>query len=413
MVVNVPHYEPSEQVISRLRLLSAKLKPLSANPRSMSFDVRQEIALMMAITFQDFRDFAYVGMQLLGFKLTPMQADIAWYMQQCPNKAMVSAQRGEAKSTLAAFYVVWCLMQNQKHITLVVSAASAQANEIASLIVRLLDTWFMLCYMKADPALGDRCSYENYDIHRHLKGYNKSPSVACVGLGSALAGKRADLLLADDIESSKNGFTQTEREKIKVLTKEFGAICIDGKILYLGTPQTKGSVYKDLPSRGYEVRIWTGRVPNDEMIEKYGSTLAPYILDLIKKGAEQTGYGRTGTMGEATDPSHIHEGTLLEKEDEYGIEGFHLQYMLDTSLSDEMRTRIRLSDLLVFSGETDKTPSTFSYIQDRQYQIDDPHAGIRGVKWYAPASTGTPFIPFTHKIMVIDPAGNGKQSLPL
>lgn len=407
MAVNVPHYEPSEQVISRLRLLSAKLKPLSANPRSISFDVRQEIALMMAITFQDFRDFAYVGMQLLGFKLTPMQADIAWYMQHCPNKAMVSAQRGEAKSTLAALFAVWSLVQNQKFRILIVSAASDQANEVASLVVRLLDTWFMLCYLKADASLGDRSSYEKYDVHRDLKGYDKSPSVACVGLGSALAGKRADLLIPDDIESSKNGLTQTEREKIKVLSKEFGAICTHGKILYLGTPQTKDSIYKDLPSRGYEVRIWTGRVPNDNMVEKYGSTLAPYILNLIKNGAEQTGYGRTGTMGEATDPTHIGESTLLDKEDEYGIEGFYLQYMLDTSLSDEMRTRIRLSDLLVFSGETDKTPSTFSYIQDRQYQIDDPHAGIRGVKWYAPASTGTPFIPFTHKIMVVDPAGNG------
>ncbi|QAX92389.1 DNA maturase B [Providencia phage vB_PstP_PS3] len=407
MAVNVPMYEPSPQVLSRLKLLSERLRPLSANPRSINFEVRQELALMMAITFQDFRDFAYVGMKLLGFTLTPMQADIAQYMQHSPDKAMVSAQRGEAKSTLAALYAVWSLVQNQKYRVLIVSAASDQANEVASLVVRLLDTWFMLCYLKADPSLGDRSSYEKYDVHRDLKGYDKSPSVACVGLGSALAGKRADLLISDDIESSKNGLTQTEREKIKVLSKEFSAICTHGKILYLGTPQTKDSIYKDLPSRGYEVRIWTGRVPDDDMVEKYGATLAPYILKLIEDGAEQTGYGRTGTMGEATDPTHIHEGTLLDKEDEYGIEGFYLQYMLDTSLSDEMRTRIKLSDLLLFSGDTSTAPSSFSYIADRKYQIDDPHAGVKGVKWYSPASTGEPFIPYQHKLMVIDPASSG------
>ena len=41
-----------------------------------------------------------------------------------------------------------------------------------------------------------------------LKGVDRSPSVACIGITGQLPGKRADLLIADDIESPKNAGTR-------------------------------------------------------------------------------------------------------------------------------------------------------------------------------------------------------------
>lgn len=397
----------SVKTARRLRMLNQKLTGYNANPRSIPKEEREDIAMMMAAALSDFREFAYIGMRFLGFTLTDMQADIAEYMQKGPRKRMVAAQRGEAKSTLAALYAVWRLIQDQSCRILIVSGAEKQASDVANLIIRMLETWPLLCYLKADPTRGDRTSFEGYDVNCDLKPLDKSASVACVGITASLQGKRADLLIPDDIETTKNGLTQTQREQLLMISKDFAAICTHGDTLYLGTPQTKDSIYKTLPGRGFEVRVWPGRIPSVEMEERYGSTLAPYIRELIERGYKRTGFGVDGTLGESTDTGRYDEDALIEKELDFGPEGFQLQYMLDTTLSDQMRTRIKLSDMLVYSGSQDSSPETFSYIADRRYLYQHEHEGIMGQQMYFPAFYGDMHLPYQHKVLVVDPAGCG------
>lgn len=313
----------------------------------------------------------------------------------------------EAKSTLAALYAVWRLIQDQSTRILVISGGEKQASEVATLVIRMIETWPLLCYLKADSTRGDRTSYEGYDVHCDLKPLDKSASVACVGITAQLQGKRADLLISDDIETTKNGLTQTMREQLLNISKDFAAICTHGDTLYLGTPQTKDSIYKTLPGRGFEVRVWPGRIPNQEMRERYGDTLAPYIYTLIDAGYKETGFGLDGTLGECTDKGRYDEDALIEKELDFGPEGFQLQYMLDTTMSDALRTKIKLSDMLVYSGSSDAAPDRLSYIADKRYLYIEEHEGIRGQMLYQPASYGENMLPYQHKLMVIDPAGCG------
>lgn len=397
-------------VLSRLKLIAEQTNELNFNPRTIPRDKRTELAMMLAITFKEFRDFAYVGMRFLGFELTDMQADIADYMQYGPRKKMVAAQRGEAKSTLAALYSVWRLIQDQRCRVLILSGGEQQASEVATLVIRLIETWPLLCWLKADSTRGDRTSYTAYDVHCDLKPLDKSPSVACIGVTASLQGKRADLLIPDDIETTKNGMTQTEREKLLTVSKDFAAICTHGDTLYLGTPQTKDSIYKTLPARGFEVRVWPGRIPSLEMEERYGETLAPYIRELIASGYARSGYGVDGTLGQSTDTGRYSEDDLLEKELDFGPEGFQLQYMLDTSLLDAMRTKIKLSDLLVYGGDTDTAPDRFMYSADRRNLVEE-YEPIRGEKLYYPAGTGSEMLTYKHKLMVIDPAGCGGDEI--
>lgn len=393
--------------VTRLKLLSEQTRKWALNPRSMSKDVREELALTTAIIFNDFTHFAYVGMRFLGFKISDMQLDIADYMATCPNKAMVQAQRGEAKSTLAALYAVWCLIQNQQHKVLIVSAGETQASDVAVMIVRMIDSWHLLCWLKADPSRGDRTSYSGYDVHCDLKVLDKSPSVACIGITASLQGKRATILIPDDIESNKNGLTQTERDKILFISKDFTAICTHGKILYLGTPQTKDSIYKTLPSRGYDVKIWCGRIPSQEQEERYGDTLAPYIKGLIEKGYKRTGFGLNGMLGESTDTVRYSEADLNSKEADIGIESFQLQYMLDTSLSDANRTKVKMSDFIVFSGNHISTRNTFSWTNDTRQRVPETPQSIQGNYLYTPLFIGDIDVPYTQRYMVVDPAGCG------
>lgn len=400
-----------EKVLTRLRIVALRCKELDANPRGIPVETREEIALMMAVIFKDFWVFAYVGMKFLGFNLTDMQADISRYMQHGPRKKMVCAQRGEAKSTLAALYAVWRLIQDQSTRVLIVSGGEKQASEVATLVIRLIETWPLLCWLRADPSRGDRTSYEGYDVHCDLKPLDKSASVACVGITAQLQGKRADLLIPDDIETTKNGMTQTQREQLLSKSKEFAAINTHGDTLYLGTPQTKDSIYKTLPARGFEVRIWCGRIPSVEQQERYGDTLAPYILGLIEKGYKRTGFGVDGTLGESTDTGRYDEDALIEKELDFGNEGFALQYMLDTTLSDAMRTRIKLSDFIVHNGTADSAPDIISYLADSRYRVDALHEGLPTAVLYRAAGYGENTLPYKHKLMVIDPAGCGGDEI--
>ena len=199
---------------------------------------------MFAATLPNFKEFAELGMLYLGFKLSEIQADIAEYMQAGQAKRMVQAQRGQAKSTLAALYCIWRLILNPSARILIVSGGERQASDVALLIIRIIQNWSILCWLRPDTAKGDRTSVSAFDVHYSLKGIDKSASVSCVGITANLQGMRADFILADDIETQRNSMTQTERDKLLLLTKEFAAICISGEIMYLGTPQTKDSVYR-------------------------------------------------------------------------------------------------------------------------------------------------------------------------
>ena len=97
---------------------------------------------------------------------------------------------------------------------------------------------------------------------------------------------------------------------------------------------------------------------------------------------------------------------LCDKELDFGPEGFELQYMLNADLSDELRTRIKLSDLIVLNGDYNSAPDRVLWIGDERYRIPSIDS-VQDAKMYRAASTGTELLPYDHKIMVVDPAGCG------
>ena len=389
----------------------------------MDVKARFSHAAILAEQYADFRDFAVDGMAFLGFNMTEIQEDIAEYMQNGPRLRMVMAQRGEAKSTLAALYAVWRIIQRPATRVLIVSAGEDQASEVATLVVRLITTWDILECFRPDRMAGDRTSTSAFDVHYALKGLDKSPSVACVGITSNLPGKRADLLIPDDIESNKNGLSATQRAQLLHLSKEFSSICTHGDILYLGTPQSKDSIYNTLQGRGFEIRIWPGRYPSfvtdaktGEVIdeaEKYGNRLAPIIAErMAANPALRTGGGLDGTRGQPTDPGRYNDAELVEKELDKGPEDFQLQYMLDTSLVDAMRQQLRLSDLIVANFSPELLPEIIGWQAAAKYEVElGPDFPVTLAKMYYAAPTDSHFVKPKDVFMYIDPAGGGADEI--
>lgn len=376
----------------------------------------------LAETFPEFADFAVAGMAFLGFDCTDMQEDIAQFMQYGPRLRMVMAQRGEAKTTLAALYAVWRIIHRPSTRVLIVSAGEQNSSDTATLIVRLIMQWDILECLRPDRQAGDRTSTDAFDVHYSLKGLDRSPSIACAGITSNLPGRRADLLIPDDIESNKNGLTVTQRSQLLHLSKEFSSICTHGDILYLGTPQSKDSIYNTLPGRGFEIRIWPGRYPSirrdkdGELVDEaaiYGNRLAPFVLKrMLANPALRVGGGIDGTKGQPTDIGRYTDADLIEKELDKGPEDFQLQYMLDTSLVDAQRQQLRLSDLVVANFAPDLLPEIIGWQAAAKYEVPlGQEFPIAMQKMYYAVPTECSFVQPKDVFAYFDPAGGGSDEI--
>ena len=360
--------------------------------------------------YEDFNDFLHdVQLEVFGWETTDVQYDIGDFLHNGGRYIMIQAQRGQAKTTITAIYAVWCLIHDPKHRVIIVSAAGDKANEIAKGIINIINAMPILECMRPDRNAGDRTSTEAFDLHYTLRGDNMNPSVKCMGITSNLQGKRADLLIADDIESTKNASTQTQREQLLHLTRDFTSICTDGRIIYLGTPQTIDSIYNTLPARGYVVRIWPGRFPTEEEEQEYGEHLAPFLLERMQNNPLlRTGGGILGDVGQPID-TRINELVLQEKELDQGPAYFKLQHMLCTKLSDSERFPLKTRNLVVMHLNPDEVPGKITW-QPRPDLRIQPYPGSNlQEEFYRPAHLLPEMFKYAGRAMYVDTAGGGQN----
>lgn len=347
----------------------------------------------------DFRNFTYLVWQHLGLpEPTPIQYDIAQYLQDSPKRCIIEAFRGVGKSYITAAYVVHQLLLNPQLKFMVVSASKARADDFSTFTQRIICELPICQHLVAKE--GQRWSKIAFDVAPAKA--SGSPSVKSVGVTGQLTGSRADIIIADDVEVPNNSMTHMMREKLGETVKEFDAVLKpEGKIIYLGTPQNEMSLYNVLLSRGYEMRVWPARYPTLERAEKaYGGRLAPLLYDSLQNEGN-------ALYGLPTDAKRFDDEDLLERELSYGRSGFALQFMLDTSLSDANKYPLKLADLIIYS--CDKTSAPEKMVYGIMKPISDiPNVGLAGDKFYAPEDT-IGRADYTGSILAIDPSGRGSD----
>ena len=346
---------------------------------------------------KDFRYFLFLIWKHLGLPdPTPIQNDIAAYLQYGHKRKVIEAFRGVGKSWITAAYVLFRLYHDPQLKILVVSASKERADNFSTFTLRLINDVPWLSHLA--PRNGQRNSKISFDVGEAKP--DQSPSVKSVGLFGQLTGSRADIIIADDVEVVNNSYIQGMRDKIKEAVKEFDAILKPGdntEITYLGTPQTAMSLYNVLGERGYNTKIWTARVPDADLKAWYGKRLAKIITLMTN-------------TGHSTDPTRFSDKDLTEREASYGRSGFALQFMLDTSLSDAEKYPLRTSDLIVMNVNPTLAPEKLVWAAEPQNKIKDlPNLGFDGDAWYSPMSIGEEWRPYDNSIMFIDPSGRGKD----
>ena len=348
----------------------------------------------------DFRKFLFVCWQHLNLPdPTPVQYDIAKHIQNGEKRIIVEAFRGVGKSWITSAYVVWLLYMNPQLNILVVSASKTRADDFTTFTLRLINEMPILQHLI--PHSDQRQSKISFDVGPANASH--APSVKSVGVTGQLAGSRADVLIADDIEVPNNSATQGMRDKLSEAVKEFDAILKpNGRIIYLGTPQNQESLYNKLPDRGYKVRIWPARYPNEDQLVSLGDKLAPKVRRELDDDPE--------LVGKSTDPNRFNDYDLAEREASYGRSGFALQFMLDTRLSDAERYPLKVSDLVVMDIPTEEATEKVVWASGEQYVVQElPNVAFNGDHYHRPMFISDQFVEYSGSVMSIDPSGRGKD----
>ena len=351
---------------------------------------------------ENFKNFLYLCWKFLNLpEPTPIQYDIADYLQNEERRLVIEAFRGVGKSWITSAFVCHQLLLNPQRNILVVSASKNRADDFSTFTQRLINEMPILQHLI--PRDTQRHSKISFDVAPALASH--APSVKSMGITGQLTGSRADLIIADDVESANNSQTQLMRDRLSETVKEFDAIIKPdvGRIIFLGTPQTEMSLYNTLEERGFKTKIWTALYPTKEQTIGYGSKLSKIISNVIDK------------EGKPTDPERFDDVDLLERLSSYGRSGFNLQFMLDTTMSDSNRYPLKLNDLIVASGCTtwDKAPAQIQWASGTQQLkgIDPeiPNVGLKGDYYVAPLHLSDEYAPFEGVAMSIDPAGRGED----
>lgn len=349
--------------------------------------------------FEDFRFFlVLIWKHLLLPQPTTVQYDIASFLQSPLERSIIEAFRGVGKSWITSAYVCWRLLRNHQLKIMVVSASKDRADQFSTFTLRLI--YEVPVLKRLIPKPYQRQSKIAFDVGPARSDH--SPSVKSVGISGQLTGSRADEIIGDDIEVPNNSETQSMRDWLAERVKEFDAVIKpNGRIKYLGTPQTEASLYNQLPERGYTVRIWPARLPEEQALKtSYGDQLAP----MIHKMMEQL------PQGTPVDPKRFDDEDLMKRELSYGRSGFALQFMLDTRLSDADKYPLRLRDLIITTLDRDKAPEQVIWSNDIQDVLKDIHCvGLNGDKFHKPKAILGDWIEYEGSVMSIDPSGRGKD----
>jgi len=350
----------------------------------------------------NFKNFLYLCWKHLNLpEPTPIQYDIADYLQSPEKRLVIEAFRGVGKSWITSAFVCHQLLMNPQRNILVVSASKSRADDFSTFTQRLIGEMPMLQHLI--PRAEQRSSKVSFDVAPALASH--APSVKSMGITGQLTGSRADLIIADDVESANNSQTQLMRDRLGETVKEFDAIIKPsiGRIIFLGTPQTEMSLYNDLEERGFKTRIWTALYPSKAQLISFGHKIAPMINSVEDQ------------EGNPTDPKRFDSVDLLERMSSYGRSGFNLQFMLDTTMSDSNRYPLKLNDLIVLSGSSTwkEAPAKVQWASspDQIKAIDPeiPNVGLKGDLWVSPMYTSPEYTKFEGSVMAIDPSGRGED----
>jgi hypothetical protein len=348
----------------------------------------------------NFKNFLYLLWKYLNLpEPTPRQYEVADFLQDFSNKRrIIEAYRGFGKSWITSAYVLWRLYSDPNQRFLVISASSDRSKQFTAFTQRLIITIPFLQHLI--PPASMRWGKEIFDVNGSLPAH--APNVKASGVFGQLTGSRATEIIVDDAEVKNNVETETMRAKLYATLTELENIVVPGGIItYLGTPHSMDSIYgkHKLLARGYTAYIIPARYPKLEEIHHYHGFLSPKIVSELKK--------KPDLQWKPTD-TRFDDEELNLRELSGGHSNFMMQYMLDTTETDEMKYPLKLRDLIVFETDKLKAPVSIKWSDEMDTKLDYTELGVTGEdSLHKPSRVDKEWKHYNGVYMAIDPSGRG------
>jgi len=341
----------------------------------------------------DFRNHLWACFKYLGLgEPTAAQYAMADALQNGPVDMQLQAGRGFGKSVITACLASWFLLQDANTTIMVVSATGNKATEFISMTRKILDLVPYCEHLRPGDHTTDNAFAFNVEARTKI-GQDKSCYAR--GITSQITGSHADYVIGDDIEIEGNCETANARNKLMNKVAEFEQIRnVGGRVIFLGTPQIKDSIYNQLKS-GYKVTKFPAVIP-----DKTNPTECEDVNEWV--------LGLSGDTGEPTQPERFPMEVLMERMAKIGPKLFALHYKLDTSLADFEKFPLRLADLIVIDVNPEVCPEKIVWSSSKPMR-GVPLFGLSGDLIYEPMWVSDNYIPYVQRVMYVDPSGRGED----
>jgi hypothetical protein len=342
---------------------------------------------------KDFRNHMWACFKYLGLgEPTPAQYAMADELQNGPKDMQLQAGRGFGKSVITSCLASWFLLKDPNSTIMVVSATGQKAVEFISMTRRILDLVPYCQDMK--PGEGTIDNAFSFNVQNRTK-VGQDRSCYARGITGQITGSHAEYLIFDDIEIEGNCETTQTRQKLLNKALEAEQIRnVGGRVILLGTPQTKDSIYNIL-KEGYPVVKFPAVKPDPSIPSEY-EDVAEWIMSLDIE------------PGEPTQPERFNKEVLMERQAKVGPTLFGLHYKLDTSLADAQKYPLKLEDLIVLDFNHELVPEKIVWGAS-QPKKNVPSFGMAGDKIYDPMWISEKFVKPLQKLLFVDPSGRGND----
>jgi hypothetical protein len=360
--------------------------------------------------------FCYILRELgLADEPTKQQLRICDWDEVGPNRTVTVGFRGIAKSTISGARALHRLrIDPESEKILIPGATETKAEEITTFMARCIREIDLLQCLQ--PRENQRQSVLAFDVGPAIIGGDGAPSVrACGILSPSLTGKRATMIIPDDIETLTNSITPLKQERLWAATTEFESILLPDagqplprQISFRGTPHLETSMYWRLVrERGYKMRMWPARYPKPDTFDVYDGCLDPLMVEEVETNPF--------LVGSPTDPERFDDDELIQRETGSTKASWQLQYMLNCRLSTLDKFPIRLGDLIVMALDGKALPEVVSWASGAEQRINElPCVGLGADRYYHRPMMVQGWLPKSEKwrsVMAIDPSGRGSDEL--
>lgn len=160
-------------------------------------------------------------------------------------RLLLMAFRSCGKSTLVGLFCAWLLFKNPDLRILVLAADTTLAKKMVRNVKRIIERHPLTKHLK--PQKPEQWASAYFTVQRPTE--LRDPSMLARGITANITGSRADIIICDDVEVPNTCDTAGKRTELRDRLSEIEYILISGgSQIYVGTPHTYHSIYKQEPS---------------------------------------------------------------------------------------------------------------------------------------------------------------------